>query len=133
MVVARTGDFVMMLQHPRTCYLFFSLHLGLFPKLYKTTTLKKPTYRRQSKTGNIGPKKHFSGLVCYITLLYSSQLASSVCPKSFNEIFSYLVIFASQLPTCLLAYPTPACLCLYLHTCYGNSSNSSTTHPLSQT
>lgn len=43
MVVARTGDFVMMLQHLRTCYLFFSLHLGLFPKLFKTTTFKKPT------------------------------------------------------------------------------------------
>ena len=42
MVVTRTGDFVMMLQHPRTCYLFFSLHLGFFSKLYKTTTFKKP-------------------------------------------------------------------------------------------
>lgn len=84
MVVTRTGDFVMMLQHPRTCYLFFSLHLGLFPKLYKTTTFKKHKQRRQSKTGNIGAKKYFSGLVCYFTLLYSSQLASSVRRKSLN-------------------------------------------------
>lgn len=74
MVVARTGDFVMMLQHPRTCYLFFSLHLGLFP--------------HTEKTGNIGAQKIFQ----WPGLLFYSSLFISTCKFRTSEI-SQLIFF----------------------------------------